>query len=112
MIEWIFWATVAMIPTGLAAMNGDFEAFYWFMNTRKDLLPEVVQVQSDMYFNRMNGVIIGFTNTSYKQPLTNWTDFPDEHRNDFDKDAANETEEEEGDPFAVDSGNPRLQFLD
>ena len=112
MIEWIFWATVAMIPTGLAAMNGDFEAFYWFMSTKEELLPEVVQVQSDMYFNRMNGVIIGFTNTSYKQPFTSWTDFPDEHRNDFDKDAANETEEEEGDPFAVDSGNPRLQFLD
>ena len=57
-----------------------------------------------MYFNRMNGVIIGFQNTSYKQPSNNWTDFPDDHRNDFDTDE-NETEE---DPFAVESKNPRL----
>ena len=52
----------------------------------------------------MNGVIIGFQNTSYKQPSNNWTDFPDDHRNDFDTDE-NETEE---DPFAVESKNPRL----
>ena len=60
MITWLFWANVALIPTGLAAMNGDFEAFYWFMMTKRELVPEVVQVQSEMYFNRMNGVIIGF----------------------------------------------------
>ena len=97
MIGWLFWAAVAYVPTGLAAMNGDFEAYYWFMMTKRDLVPEVIQIQSELYFNRMNGVIIGFQNTSYKQPLTNWTDFPDDHTNDWD------TTPPEGDedPFAV-----------
>ena len=44
MFKWLFWATVAYLPTGLAAMNGDFEAFYWFMMTKRELVPEVVQV--------------------------------------------------------------------
>lgn len=44
MILWLFWAGLAYIPTGLAAMNGDFEAFYWFMTTKRDLVPEVIQI--------------------------------------------------------------------
>ena len=94
MFTWIFWAAAAYIPTGLAAMNGDFEAFYWFMNTKRDLVPEVIQIQSEMYFNRMNGVIIGFQNTSYKQPLNNWTDYEEDPDNEYDADE---------DPFAVES---------
>ena len=100
MFKWLFWAQIAVPPTALAAMNGDFEAFYWFMLTKKDLLPEGIQKEQLKYFNRMNGVVIGFRNTSYKQPLTNWTDFPIDHKNDFD---STPSDDEDEDPFKVEA---------
>ena len=104
MATWCWWASLAYIPTALAALNGDFEAFYWFIQTKSDLVPEIIRENSGQYFNRMNGVIIGFTNTSYKQPLTNWTNFTNEHKGDYDYD--DHSGEEETDAFTVEATKP------
>ena len=65
---------------------GDFEATYWAQLAKRDLLPPVVRYASELYINRKNTVVIGFTNTSYTPPPTNWTTFPDEN------DTLNETQ--------------------
>ena len=53
--------------------------------------------------NRDNGALIGFYNTSYKTPMTNWTDFTDIETNDGGDDE---------DTLIVDSSQPKLEFLE
>jgi len=59
------------------AFMGDFEMFYFSAKERRDLLPPVARIASEQYFNRLNGVLIGYRNTSFVPPFNNWTYFGD-----------------------------------
>ena len=77
---------------------GDFEAYFWYVKSIRDLLPEGVAYRSEQYMNRQNGVILGFKNTSYMPEPTNWTSFT----------VANDTNEtEDGNDTALDLNNPK-----
>lgn len=81
------------------AFMGDFEAFYWWVQLQNDLLPERLQIETESYYNRYNGVIFGFRNTSYVPPPTNWTTWPDkdEKETECEEDDEDCVECEEGD---------------
>eukprot|EP00356_Strombidium_inclinatum_P003538 CAMPEP_0170485168 /NCGR_PEP_ID=MMETSP0208-20121228/4488_1 /TAXON_ID=197538 /ORGANISM="Strombidium inclinatum, Strain S3" /LENGTH=73 /DNA_ID=CAMNT_0010758727 /DNA_START=289 /DNA_END=506 /DNA_ORIENTATION=- len=53
----------------------DFEAFFWYAKSQRELLPERVRLASERYFNRPNGFTVGFRNTSFEPEPTNWTTF-------------------------------------
>ena len=82
MALWCFYAWAAQIWLLLPAFLGDFEAWFWYMKTHRDLLPESVALASEQYFNRQNGLVISYKNTSYYPAPTNWTTFADEDKND------------------------------
>lgn len=50
--------------------------------------------------NRDNGALIGFYNTSYMTPMTNWTNFTENHNEDEDHYGG---DLEDGDTLVVDS---------
>ena len=39
-------------------------------------MPPAIRYHTEEYFNRFDGVIIAFRNTTYQPPKTNWTDAP------------------------------------
>ena len=53
----------------------------------------------ELYMNRDNGALLGFYNTSYMTPLTNWTNYTTIDLEDDDK----EGDLEDGDTLIVDS---------
>ena len=63
------------------------------------MLPKGVAKTMELYMNRDNGALIGFYNTSYVTPLTNWTNFTTINLDDDDK----EGDLEDGDTLIVDS---------
>ena len=84
MLGYIGWSYLGVLITIFPAFMGDFEAFYWWVQLQNDLLPERLQIETESYYNRYNGVIFGFRNTSYVPPPTNWTTWPDKDSNDAD----------------------------
>ena len=58
--------------------------------------------------NRDNGALLGFYNTSYMTPLTNWTNYTTIDLEDDDK----EGDLEDGDTLIVDSTQSNTNFLD
>ena len=78
MITWIFYAWAAQTWLWIPAFLGDFEAWFWYVKSMRDLLPPAVANESEMYFNRQNGIIMSYRNSSYYPAPTNWTTFPDE----------------------------------
>ena len=117
-ITYIFHAWFAMIICLIPAMLGDFEAFFWYMKSQRDLIPPTVAYQQELYLNRQNGIIVSFRNTSYypDKYALNWTNFTDFEPNltngSNSSNGTNGTDEFDinGDP-KVEAGNPRLQFL-
>jgi len=98
LIYFIILLTIAMPWLYLKAYMGVFESAWWFYKNNTDLLPEHMMHGAGLYFNRDNGVIIGFYNTSHEVELSNWTRF-------YDPDEKIEEEEEESE-----SANPVLLF--
>ena len=62
----------------MPAFLGDFEAWFWYVKNMRDLLPPQVAFQSEMYFNRQNGIITSYKNTSYYPAPNNYTTWPDD----------------------------------
>ena len=62
----------------------------------------------ELYMNRDNGALLGFYNTSYMTPLTNWTNFTTIELDEDDKDG----DLEDGDTLIVDSTQQNTNFLD
>ena len=58
---------------------GDFESFFVTMRDDRESISPALALYTELYVNRMNGAIIGFQNTSYIPPATNWTTFPDKN---------------------------------
>ena len=77
MIAFVWWSYLGVLITMFPAFMGDFEAFYWWVQLQNDLLPQGLQLETESYYNRYNGVIFGFRNTSYVPPPSNWTTWPD-----------------------------------
>tara|TARA_B110000285_G_C14901443_1_gene503480 strand:- start:239 stop:436 length:198 start_codon:yes stop_codon:yes gene_type:complete len=63
-------------------------------------LPSNVAKTMELYMNRDNGALIGFYNTSYMTPMTNWTNFTENHNED-EEDYGGDLED--GDTLVVDS---------
>lgn len=104
---WLFIMNFAYIWLHLNAFMGDFEAMFWFMKENRDMLPKSIQSVSELYFNRDNGVVVNFRNTSYPIELTNWTQFNDTGDNDT-NDTANGTILDTNKPTS--KSNPKLKY--
>jgi|TARA_B110001450_G_C17528705_1_gene443711 hypothetical protein len=63
-------------------------------------LPKNVGKTMELYMNRDNGALIGFYNTSYMTPMTNWTNFTEIS---YEEDHDEEGDLEDGDTLIVDS---------
>ena len=101
MIGYIFVTIGIYIYTGTTASFGDFESFYWNLQPFNDMVPYRLRVESGKYFNRLNGVIIGFHNVSFYPAPTNWTSFNETATNDTDFDGTAEpTTPMDADPAA------------
>ena len=115
MIAFVWWSYLGVIITMFPAFMGDFEAFYWWVQLRNDLLPENLQIETESYYNRYNGVIFGFRNTSYVPPPSNWTTWPDkEEKVECEEDDEDCVECEEGDEEceeARDEGKIKVQAV-
>ena len=61
--------------------------------------------------NRDNGALLGFYNTSYMTPLTNWTNYTTIDLED-DDDHDEEGDLEDGDTLVVDSPKQTVSFLE
>ena len=74
------------------------------------MLPAGVAKTMELYLNRDNGALIGFYNTSYMTPMSNWTNYTEVEYDDDDHEG--EGDLEDGDTLVVDSSNPSWNFLD
>ena len=103
MIAFIWWSYLGVFITMFPAFMGDFEAFFWWAQLQNDLLPTRLQIETESYYNRYNGVIFGFRNTSYVPPPSNWTTWPDK------KDGETECEEDDEDCVICEDGDEECE---
>ena len=71
-------------------------------------MPAGVVKTMELYMNRDNGALLGFYNTSYMTPLTNWTNYTTIELDEDD----DEGDLEDGDTLIVDSTQSNTNFLD
>lgn len=77
MCTWLVNVFFAAFWFWIPAFFGDFEAYFFYIRDQNELLPPAIRYHTEEYFNRFDGVIISFRNTSYTPPKTNWTEPPD-----------------------------------
>ena len=82
MCTWLFNVYTAAFWFWIPAFFGDFEAYFFYIREQNELLPPALRYHTQEYFNRFDGVIMGFRNTSYTPPPSNWTVPPEHHDED------------------------------